>query len=384
MYPSTMARRVFTAMMCLTISGLPLAAQEWHLSGQAGRIRSALDPAGTMSESFALGIRYDDVTAGFRLTGGIPSASTDPLWGGVSGWKRSSIAVGRFMAAVDVAGNAFVASDRSRTAVPVPGPFDPPAVPQPERSGHALAGQLLPVVGFEAAHLQVHARGGLSRYAARFGSQDADRTVRLADIQVTVSPASTFALVPVTRWYKAAGESVVTYAGLSAVTASPAGSLWANVGRWMGGGEGTPWAAGGRLRLHPLVMLEASARRDTFDPLYLQPAQTSWSAGLSVRVGGRGRSLTPPVPSKYEGGRATIRLAASESKTAPSIAGDFNAWKPAPMRREGSYWTYIVAVDPGVYQYAFVRDSGEWFVPKSVAGRKDDGMGGHVAVLVVR
>ena len=94
--------------------------------------------------------------------------------------------------------------------------------------------------------------------------------------------------------------------------------------------------------------------------------------------------MTPPVPSKYEGGRATIRLAASESKTAPSIAGDFNAWKPAPMRREGGYWTYIVTVDPGVYQYAFVGESGEWFVPKSVAGRKDDGMGGHVAVLVVR
>lgn len=379
-----MASRALAALLCLTIFRSPLAAQEWHLSGQAGRIRSALDPAGTMSESFALGIRYDELTAGFRLTGGIPSASTDPLWGGVSGWKRSSLAIGRFIAGVDLAANAFVASDRSETTVPVPGPFDPPAVPQPDHSGHALAGQLLPVVGFEAARFQLHARGGVSRYAARFGPQEADRTVRLADIQVTVSPTSTFALVPVTRWYQAAGESVATYAGVSAMTASPAGSLWAIAGRWIDGGEGTPWAAGGRLRLHPLVMLEASARRDTFDPLYLQPPQSSWSAGLLVRLGGRARSMAPPVPSKYEGGRATIRLPASESKTAPSIAGDFNGWTPAPMSREGGYWTYMVAVDPGVYQYAFVAESGEWFVPKSVAGRKDDGMGGHVAVLVVR
>jgi hypothetical protein len=37
----------------------------------------------------------------------------------------------------------------------------------------------------------------------------------------------------------------------------------------------------------------------------------------------------------------------------------------------------------GVYNYAFRSASGEWFVPASTPGRKDDGMGGHVAVLVV-
>jgi hypothetical protein len=37
----------------------------------------------------------------------------------------------------------------------------------------------------------------------------------------------------------------------------------------------------------------------------------------------------------------------------------------------------------GVYQYAFRSATGEWFVPTSIAGRRDDGMGGHVAVLVV-
>jgi hypothetical protein len=36
-----------------------------------------------------------------------------------------------------------------------------------------------------------------------------------------------------------------------------------------------------------------------------------------------------------------------------------------------------------VYQYAFRSTSGEWFVPASIAGRRDDGMGGHEAVLVV-
>jgi len=125
-------------------------------------------------------------------------------------------------------------------------------------------------------------------------------------------------------------------------------------------------------------------RRDTFDPLSLQAAQTSWSIGLSVLTSGRPRPVTPPVPAAYENGRATIRLPASATKTPPSIAGDFNAWTPAPMEREGDHWMYTVAVAPGVYNYAFVDADGTWFVPEGVPGRKADGMGGFVAVVVVR
>ena len=104
---------------------------------------------------------------------------------------------------------------------------------------------------------------------------------------------------------------------------------------------------------------------------------------MSVLLG-RAKVITPPVPASYTGGNALIRLPVSASKTAPSIAGDFNAWKPAPMQRDGNQWTFTVAVQPGVYHYAFVSSTGEWFVPESVPGRKDDGMGGHVAVLVVK
>ena len=74
----------------------------------------------------------------------------------------------------------------------------------------------------------------------------------------------------------------------------------------------------------------------------------------------------------------------SATKTPPSIAGDFNAWKPAPMERDGDRWVYTVAVTPGVYNYAFVDADGTWFVPEGLPGRKSDGMGGFVAVVVVR
>lgn len=386
-----LSREIRLAIVAMVITTPSLSAQDWHVSAQAGRIRSVLDPSAAMSESFAVGLRFDDPDAGLRVSAGIPRTSSDALWSSMGGWKRFAPRFGGFRAGVDIAGNAFLTMDRSRSAVPLPGPLDPPGppgTPEPtlaDRAGHALAGQALPLVGYEGARWQVHGRAGLSRYAAEFGGQQLDRSVRLADLQLTLMPASSVALVPSVQRFRSGGEPTFTYAGVSAIVASGVGMAWGSIGQWSGDDDiGRPWSAGARLRLHSILSLEAGARHDAFDPLYLQPAQTSWSMGLSMRLGGRSRSVRPPVPAAYAGGRATIRLPVSASKTQPSIAGDFNAWKPAPMQRTGDHWSYVVAVAPGVYNYAFVTTAGEWFVPESVAGRKSDGMGGHVAVLVVR
>lgn len=375
--------RVLSAACGLMSPASPVPAQEWHMGVQAGRIRSVLDPA-RASETLALGLRYDDPAAGLRVLGGLPRTSAEPLWGGVGGWRRMSLPAGRLRAGIDVSANLFATFDRTTDHGPLPGPFDPPVAPV-DRSGHAAAGQVLPLLGLEWDRAQVHARAGVSRYAARFGAERADRTVRLADVQMTLLASSRVAVMPVYRRFVAAGERAAAYTGASAVVTLPAASAWAGVGRWFGGsGQRTPWSAGARLHLHPQIALDAAARHDTFDPLYLQPAQRSWSVGLSVRLGGPRPAVRPPVPSSHEDGEATIRLPVSRSAEAPSIAGDFNAWTPAAMRREGGDWTYRVAVPPGVYHYAFVTPDGRWFVPEGVAGRKDDGMGGHVAVLVVR
>ncbi len=370
----------------LLTSVAELPAQEWNLSAHAGRIRSSLDPVADVRPSFAVGVRYDDPGAGLRLSAGVPTNSVDALWGGIGGWKRLSAHRSGFLAGMDLSGNAFLTDDRrDQAAVPLPGPFDPPATPIADRSGRAVAGQALPVLGYEASRFQLHARAGISHYVSRFGGQQGDRSIRLADVQLTLTPASAFAIVPAMRRFEADGEEPSTYAGVSVMTASTLGSAWGSLGQWSGDrGEGIPWSAGARLRLHDALSLDAGARHDAFDPLYLQPAQTSWSVGVSVLVGRRASVVAPPVPSAYENGRAAIKLPVSASRTQPSIAGDFNDWKPVPMQRETNHWVYSVAVKPGVYRYAFVSPDGEWFVPKSVAGRRDDGMGGHVAVLVVR
>ena len=43
-----------------------------------------------------------------------------------------------------------------------------------------------------------------------------------------------------------------------------------------------------------------------------------------------------------------------------AVAGDFNGWRPAPMRRQkdGSF-AIALAVPPGRYEYKFIID-GEW------------------------
>jgi hypothetical protein len=229
----------------------------------------------------------------------------------------------------------------------------------------------------------VHARTGLSYFTSHFGEEQRDRTVLVSDLQVTLLPSASVALMPAVRSYQADGDRH-TYAGLNAIAGNNTASVWGSAGQWIGMDSiGTAWAGGATWQAHPRAALSFSARRDVFDALYLHPAQTSWGLSVSVRVGGVS-ALTPPVPATYSSGRATIRLDADHAKSTPRIAGDFNNWKPQPMQRTGDAWTYTVQLTPGVYNYAFVEDEGEWFVPKNYPGRKDDGMGGVVAVLVVR
>jgi hypothetical protein len=382
-----MGVRLTLLIACAAHAGT-LSAQQWNVSAQAGEMRSTLDPADATT-SIALGLQYDARDTAFRLSTGVPTSSVESLWAGAGAWKRAALRHGGLLAGLDLSGNAFITRDRSARVGPdappfIPGPFTPPLEGVADRSGHALAGQALPVVGYEGSRLQLHARAGVSHYTAEFGDRHTDRTVRLADVTLTLMAGPSFALMPVLRRYGAEGEDAATYAGASAIFAHRLGSVWGSAGHWMESDNVSgPWSVGGSLRVHRRTTLEAAARRDTFDPLYMQPPQTSWNVGLSIQVGGPVGPSAQPVPAEYVDGRATIQLPAAESADTPSIAGDFNGWTPQPMQRTGDRWTFTVALEPGVYNYSFVGADGTWFVPDGVPGRRDDGMGGHVAVLIV-
>jgi hypothetical protein len=352
-----LVRELLLALLLLS-AATTLRAQQWNLDAQAGKLRSTLDPNAPDASTVVLGLRYDDALTGFRISGGVPTGSQDALWGSIAAARRLEVGRGALLGGVDFAGNGFMM-----------------------REGHALAGMVMPLIGFETTRLQAQARAGVSYYAAGFGADNIDRTVQLADIQITYAPSPAIALIPSLRHYRAE-EGDYTYAGATALTARGPLSAWASVGSWLNrSDESTPWAAGATLRVHDRISVNASIRHDAIDPLYLQPAQTAWNAGVSLLLGAKTSRL--PVPDHYENGRATIRLPASQAATATRIAGDFNGWKPAPMQRDGDDWTFTIPLAPGVYNYAFVDERGEWFVPRKHPGRKDDGMGGWVAVLVV-
>jgi len=384
-----MRRLVLTAIAPFVIAA-PSAAQQWQVDAQGGRIRSTLDPSASGTASVVAGIGYQDPVTAFRISTGVPTRADAPFWGALGAWKRLALHRSGFSAGIDLSGNGFLFQSRTGRASSGGGLLDPSAPPPAAReSGHALAGTALPLIGFETGPLRLQARGGVSYYTAAISGQDRERTVRLGDIQLTFQPTPSLALTPSLQRFQAANEKASTFAGLSGVVALGRTSLWGNVGQWLAGADTasrarTAWGLGGSLRLTERAALNASARRDAFDPLYLNPPQTSWNVGLSILIGGRPHSPAAPVPAAYHDGLATIRLPASAAAAAPSVAGDFNNWTPSKMERDGTFWSYTVAAAPGVYNYAFVSATGDWFVPENVPGRKDDGMGGHVAVLVVR
>jgi len=197
------------------------------------------------------------------------------------------------------------------------------------------------------------------------------------------APASWLGIGPVLRHYRTR-QDASTYTGGSGIVTHGPVSAWAGAGHWVDmPGSGVPWVVGATIRPHPRLAVNASRRREAFDPLYLREPQTSWSVGLSIRIG-EPRTTARALPvAGFDDGRVTIRVAAADCPPTPRIAGDFNGWEPQPMWRAGDYWAFTAALPPGVYNYAFVDADGRWFVPDSVPGRRDDGMGGHVAVLVV-
>ena len=369
-------------------------AQQWRFGVDAGRIRSTLDPVARQSVSLAAGAGYESPSAAFRVTAGIPTPSDSVRWASLGAWKRVSTTARGFTGGIDLSGNAFAFRVPGSGTSPVGGGLFgfPPAAPAGSTTtGHAVAGQALPLIAYESGPVQVQARAGVSYHRATAGDAERERFARLGDLQLVFRPVPTLAIIPTLRHVMPRDEAAATFAGASGVVASGTGraQLRAEIGRWISGvdesaGSSMAWSLGGELRVTPRTSLTASVRRSGADPVFLAPDQTSWTVGASFVFGGRANAPAAPVATRDARGVARIVLPVSQSAAPPRVAGDFNDWTPVPMERDGSSWRYTVAAAPGVYNYAFVAADGTWFVPEGFPGRKDDGMGGHVAVVVIR
>jgi hypothetical protein len=139
----------------------------------------------------------------------------------------------------------------------------------------------------------------------------------------------------------------------------------------------------------PAVALEASAGSYLADPFQGLPRAGFVSAG--VRVHRAPRLLVPapalplrlaPLVAQRRGDSVVVRFRMDAARSV-AIAGDWNAWQPAPLRALGGFiWEAALVLAPGTYHFNLLVDGAEWVVPGGVAV-VPDGMGGLVAVLTV-
>jgi hypothetical protein len=161
---------------------------------------------------------------------------------------------------------------------------------------------------------------------------------------------------------------------------------WAGVSNWLHDElVQTGWDVGARLAVTDRVSILARGGVQAEDILFWIPPQRTWLVGLQLRIGPSPLAAALPVPVLRSGREAvTLSLPAAELARAPAVAGTFSNWRPIPMQRRGDRWQLALDLEPGVHEYSFVTADGTWFVPEGTPGRKPDGFGGHVAVLIVQ
>lgn len=362
-------------------------SQEWRASARFGRVTYDGAPAGgAAASSVVLGVGRSSLRDWLGASAALPLGE-DPFWAVVGGWRRLETR-GRAGVLLDLSGHGFL-QRHTTTATgtptpapgPLPGPPSPPPVVEQDLSGEGIGAELM-VGGYAGSPtVRVEARGGVAAQRSRLGEVLQERTIPTADARLSLIGAPVTLRVETRAWFDDGLSHA--YAGGTLQYARGPVQLWGSLGSWVSGGlTGAAWSAGASTAVTPQVDLQLGGRGNAFDPLYLSATETSVWAGLSLRLGGA-RGVRAPVPDRTRDGQAIIRIPARAARGRPSIAGDFTGWKPVPLQRDGSHWSYTAKLAPGVYHYAFVAEDGTWFVPESVPGRQDDGMGGHVAVLVV-
>jgi hypothetical protein len=166
------------------------------------------------------------------------------------------------------------------------------------------------------------------------------------------------------------------------------GALW--VARRVSGVYGSTTAASATVQVFvtPFIALELGGGSSLAEPYQGLPRAGYFTAG--VRMHPRRRSVStvvatqsaPLVPARV-GDSLVVRFQLGGAATV-AIAGDWNAWKPAPLRALGTgRWEGVLALPLGLYHFNLVVDGGEWVVPNGVT-TVNDGFGGMVGVLVVR
>ena len=90
-------------------------------------------------------------------------------------------------------------------------------------------------------------------------------------------------------------------------------------------------------------------------------------------------SSRAPLEVEAPGVAVELKFVAPEAGQV-QVAGDFNGWRPEPLRREGDRWAARLRLPPGRYAYMYVVD-GRWTSDPEAHSFRDDEFGRQNAVL---
>lgn len=342
-------------------------AQAWSVDLSMGQTFYDSIPAEPAANNLVGSFRYDARRGAWVYTAlSAPLRDQDQFWGAFGTGGRFTLAgseTGRVAAGLELGGYGFLFRD-----------------PVTAHSGTGGTVDAIPFVGLSAGAARVELRGGWRGHALTFAGATQNRGVFETGARLTHGgPLQVQAEM---RWVRAS-EGDYPFLGGSLVYGGSPLQAWVQAGKWLSDELAeVGWNAGLGYALSSRVSVWASVQQEPPDPLYWNISRRTWSVGLSSRLG---RIAAPVLPAaRIAAGQVVIRVPLAEAPTPQLwIAGSFNNWQPQPMQREGEEWLIRLPLASGVYDYAFRSADGEWFVPASIAGRRDDGMGGQVAMLVV-
>jgi len=360
---------------CFAGSLIPtVSAQDLSLDVSAGQIVYQPLPTDVATNNAAATLRYNSPQGVWLYgTAAMPFSGTDSRWGGFGIGDRFVHATSssrRVNIGADLGAHGFVFHDAIVN-----------------QSGNGGFIEALPFVQVPAGLATFEVGGGWRAQTLSYAGTADTRNVFESRAHVSFGPAEAgrgfFTVEGDARWVNASEGLYPLFAGGLRYRLTPV-EVWLQTGKWFSNTlTDAAWGTGIDVTLSDRLSLWSSVRQEAPDPLYWNVPRRNWSVGITRRfnVGGQPQPLATTQPSA---GGVLIRLdAADVDGTSVSVAGDFNGWRPVPMQREGHEWLLRLPLTPGVYHYAFRSDRGEWFVPRSVPGRRDDGMGGFVALLVV-
>jgi hypothetical protein len=353
------------AALLLALAPHAAAAQGWVLDAAAGRTAHEAAAGGEETLAAILGLRYD----GLRWAA---FAASVPLEAGGSAWAAAA-AGGRLGGGGTLAAGADVAVHGYGFRGGEPG-----------TGGGGMTVAALPLLAVQRGGGRLELRSGVVHHHGFLAGEASPRTVHQSDARLAVWPAGV--RMGLEGRYLRAAEGGYPYAGGEVEAAVGTATLWASAGSWLSSELREPvWGGGARVRVAAATELFAAYRRQGTDPLYWTEPRSTWSVGVTRRLGGAAAlaAARPSIAPEVRGGRTVFRLPLSASREAPAVAGDFNGWVPVRMAREGDSWTVSIPVPRGIHRYAYRRGDGRWFVPEGTPGRAPDGFGGVSAVLVV-